>query len=186
MSKGTLEVIAGCMSCGKSEELIRRVKREEIAKKKVIVFKPAVDSRTDDCTVASRDGKSCGCMSLDVPEEALEPSAEARVVCFDEAQFFPSTLIAVTDQLVERGVRVIAAGLDTDFRGEAFETMALLMAKADKVTKLTAVCMRCGEPATRTQRLNNGEPVPYDAPRIVVGGDEMYEARCRDCHQVPR
>jgi thymidine kinase len=186
MPKGTLEVIAGCMSCGKSEELIRRVRREEIAKKTIIVFKPVVDNRTDGCTVASRDGKSCDCVSLVDPAEALERALGTHVVCFDEAQFFPTELAAVADELVDRGSRVIVAGLDTDFRGQPFETMALLMAKADKVTKLTAVCMRCGEPATRSQRLINGAPAPYDAPRIQVGGDELYEARCRDCHSVPR
>lgn len=189
--KGTLEVITGCMSCGKSEELIRRARREQIAKREVIIFKPAMDTRTDSATVASRDGKKIKAIALPDVSQALwlvtnkgESFTSPFVVCFDEAQFFQPELSQVVDSLVLNGYRVIVAGLDTDFRGEPFEQMANLLAKADRVDKLTAICMQCGGTATRTQRLINGAPAPYTAPRIQVGGDEMYEARCRDCHAI--
>jgi len=187
MEKGALEAIVGCMSCGKSEELIRRVKRAVIAKQSVIVFKPSRDARTDDVTIASRDGKRCDAVAIDQPREVLERlNGGHHVVGFDEAQFFGPDLVPVIDGLLDRGVRVIVSGLDTDFRGEPFGIVPHLMAVADSVTKLQAVCMRCGGQATRSQRLIDGRPAPFDAPTIQVGGDELYEARCRTCHEVPR
>ncbi|MDQ7815191.1 MAG: thymidine kinase [Patescibacteria group bacterium] len=179
MPKGSLEVIAGCMSCGKSEELIRRIKREVIAKREVMVFKPAVDKRTDAAVIASRDGKSYTAIAISDIEEILSCWNDSiQVVAFDEGQFFSEDLIRIVNTLVDRGARVLVAGLDTDFRGVPFETIARLMALADKVTKLTAVCMRCGGVATRSQRLvQSGE-------RVLVGGDKEYEARCRDCHEA--
>jgi thymidine kinase len=187
MEKGALEAIVGCMSCGKSEELIRRIKRAVIAKQSVIVFKPSLDSRTDEATIASRDGKQCAAVAIDKPSEVLERlNGGHQVVGFDEAQFFGPELVPVINQLLERGTRVIVSGLDTDFRGEPFGIVPQVLALADSVTKLTAVCMRCGGQATRSQRLICGQPAPYDAPTIQVGGDEAYEARCRDCHVVPR
>jgi len=187
MKKGVLEAIVGCMSCGKSEELIRRVKRAIIAKQSVIVFKPALDNRTDEVTIASRDGKRCDAIAIDRPSEILERlNGDHQVVGFDEVQFFGPELLPVVNALLERGTRVIVSGLDTDFRGEPFGIVPQLLALADSVTKLTAVCMRCGGIATRSQRLINGQPAPYDAPTILVGGDEAYEARCRDCHVVLR
>lgn len=187
MPKGTLEIIVGCMSSGKSEELIRRLKRAAIAKQPLIVFKPGMDERGGKQVISSRDGRLFDAIPIDDPQEVfghLQP--EHKVVALDEAQFMPESVLPVIQQLLDRGIRVLAAGLDTDFRGEPFGIVPLLMAEADSVTKLTAVCVCCGEPAIRTQRLIAGQPAPYDSPRIVVGGDEMYEARCRACHQVPQ
>ncbi len=185
--KGTLEGITGCMSCGKSEELMRRLRRAAIAKQSVLLFKPSLDNRTDETTVASRDGKRYDAIAVDRPSEVLERvNGGCQVVGFDEVQFFGPELLPVIDRLLERGTRVIVSGLDTDFRGEPFGIVPQLLALADDVTKFTAVCMRCGKPATRSQRLIDGQPAKYDAPTILVGGDESYEARCRSCHYVPR
>lgn len=184
---GTLEVIAGCMSSGKSEELIRRLKRATIAKQPVIVFKPGMDNRGEKLSIMSRDGRLYDAIPLETPDKAHDFIQDAHcVVAFDEAQFFSPELVPAVRALVARGLRVLIAGLDTDFRGEPFDVVAQLMAEADSVTKLTAVCMKCGAPAIRTQRLIVGQPAPYESPRIVVGGDEMYEARCRACHEVPQ
>lgn len=185
--KGTLEVIVGCMSSGKSEELIRRLKRATIARQSVVVFKPGVDSRGERLVIASRDGRLFDAIPIDEPQDIFNHlQEEHRVVAFDEAQFLTEQTLDVIRQLLNRGVRVLIAGLDTDFRGEPFGIIPQLMAEADSVTKLTAVCVCCTQPAIRTQRLIAGQPAPYDSPRIVVGGDEMYEARCRSCHEVPR
>lgn len=184
---GTLEVIVGCMSSGKSEELMRLIRRAIIAKQAVIVFKPAKDTRCGKQEIASRDGRTCEAIAIDGPRMAasyLKP--EHRVVAFEEAQFFSEELIQMVRDLVAQGKRVIISGLDTDFRGEAFEMLGRLMAEADRTTKLNAVCMKCGQTATRSQRFIDGQPAPYDAERYIVGGDEMYEARCRSCHEVPR
>lgn len=187
MSKGSLEVIVGCMSSGKSEELIRRLKRATIAKQPVIVFKPGIDSRGEKLVIASRDGRLFDAIPISNPREVFDHlKPEHKVVALDEAQFLPEDVMAVVQELIARGLRVLAAGLDTDFRGEPFGIVPELMAEADSVTKLTAVCVRCGEPAIRTQRLIGGQPAPYESPRIVVGGDELYEARCRACHEVPQ
>lgn len=187
MSKGSLEVIVGCMSSGKSEELIRRLKRATIAKQLVIVFKPGLDNRGEKLVIASRDGRLFDAIPIDNPREVFDHlKPEHKVVALDEAQFLPEDVMAVVQELIARGLRVLAAGLDTDFRGEPFGVVPELMAEADSVTKLTAVCVRCGQPAIRTQRLIAGQPAPYEAPRIVVGGDELYEARCRSCHEVPQ
>lgn len=183
---GSLEVIAGCMSSGKSEELIRRLKRATIAKQKVLVFKPQIDVRGEQSAIASRDGRMFEAIPINEPLDVFTHwQEECRVVAFDEAQFFTEQIMQVVRQLLDRGVRVLIAGLDTDFRGEPFGAMPQLMALADSVTKLNAVCVCCAQPAIRTQRLIDGQPAPYDSPRIVVGGDEMYEARCRKCHLVP-
>ncbi|MDD2786093.1 MAG: thymidine kinase [Patescibacteria group bacterium] len=187
MSKGTLEVIVGCMSSGKSEELIRRLKRATIAKQPVVVFKPGVDSRGEKLVIASRDGRLFDAIPIDEPQNVFDHLQDEHcVVAFDEAQFLPESTLDVIRRLLDKGVRVLIAGLDTDFRGEPFGVIPQLMAEADSVTKLTAVCVRCAQPAIRTQRLIDGQPAPYNSPRIVVGGDEMYEARCRSCHSVPR
>lgn len=187
MNRGILEVIVGCMSSGKSEELIRRLKRANIAGQTVAVFKPAMDNRGDHARITSRDGKLHEAIALESPAQALSfLNGGHHVVAFDEVQFFDAAILPLIRELVGRNLRVIAAGLDTDFRGEPFDQVARLMAEADSVTKLTAVCVRCGEPAIRTQRLIAGDPAPYNSPRIVVGGDELYEARCRTCHDVPK
>jgi len=185
---GWLEVIAGPMFSGKSEELIRRVKRVLIAGQQVRVFKPRLDDRYDASDVVSHDGER-------VRAEPVADSAELRqrlegvsvqVVAVDEAQFFDEGLPDLLEELAERGVRVIVAGLDQDFRGEPFGVMPVLLARAEFVEKLSAVCVRCGRAATRTQRLIDGKPARYDEPVILVGAAEAYEPRCRSCHEVPR
>lgn len=187
MNHGSLEVICGCMSSGKSEELIRRLRRATIAKQKVIVFKPGLDDRTEDTKIASRNGVLYEAIPInEINDINKHLTDDIKVIAFDEVQFFPEELIQFIRDLIASGRRVIAAGLDTDFRGQSFNIIAPLLAEADRVSKLDAVCMQCGGKATRSQRFINGKPAPYDAPQIVVGGDEMYEARCRTCHQIPK
>ncbi len=184
--KGTIEVIVGCMSSGKSEELIRRMRRASIAKLGTIVFKPAHDIRTDALTIASRDGATHHAVSVERSADILEcVRDEHRVVGIDEAQFFDEGIVRVAAALVDRGTRVIIVGLDTDYRGEPFGALPQLMAVADSVTKLQAVCMCCGAPANRTQ-ITVTPPSQDLGSSEFVGGDEKYEARCRDCHDVPR
>lgn len=184
---GSLEVICGSMFCGKTEELIRRLRRARIAKQKVQVFKPVIDNRYDHMKVTSHSGLDVDAFPVASSAEILEKlDSEATVIGVDEAQFFDDGVVDVVEDLANRGLRVIATGLDTDFRGEPFGCMPELMARAEKVDKLRAICMVCGEDATRTQRLVNGEPARYDDPIVVVGAQEMYEARCRRHHEVPR
>lgn len=186
MEAGTLEVIAGPMFSGKSEELIRRVRRAQIARQSVQVFSHALDTRYGNDQIRSHDGESLAAIpvggSADL-ERRVAP--DAAVVAVDEVQFMDGGIAQVAERLVARGVRVILAGLDTDFRGEPFGPMPELLARADALHKLEAVCVICGRPAHRTQRLVEGEPAPYDAPIILVGAHEVYEARCRACHEVP-
>ena len=184
---GWIEIICGSMFSGKTEEMIRRVRRARIAKQKVQVFKPALDNRYHAVQVASHNGLQWEAIPIGSAQEILERlEPDTTVVAVDEVQFFDSKLSAVCNELAARGLRVILAGLDTDFRGEPFGPMPLLMAEAEEVTKLQAICVVCGAPASRTQRLINGEPAAHDDPVILVGGSESYEARCRHCHQVPR
>ncbi|KPL78981.1 thymidine kinase [Ornatilinea apprima] len=184
---GSLEVICGSMFCGKTEELIRRLRRAVIARQKVQVFKPAIDRRYAEEKVASHAGMVFDAIPVGHSSEVLAHLLpETTVVGVDEAQFFDEGIVDVVSQLADQGVRVIAAGLDLDFRGEPFGCMPVLMAKAERVDKLHAICMVCGESATRTQRLVNGEPARYDDPVVIVGASEMYEARCRLHHIVPR
>ncbi len=185
---GWLEVIAGPMFSGKSEELIRRVKRVLIAGQRVRVFKPRLDDRYHATDVVSHDGKRVEAEPVAGSAELAERLAggDVQVVAVDEAQFFDEGLPQVLEELTGRGVRVIVAGLDMDFRGEPFGVMPTLMARAEFVEKLSAVCVRCGRAATRTQRLVNGKPARYDEPVILVGAAEAYEPRCRACHEVPR
>jgi thymidine kinase len=184
---GSVEVICGSMFCGKTEELIRRLRRARIAKQHVQVFKPVIDNRYDHKKVTSHSGLDVDAQPIDSSREILakmEPST--TVVGIDEAQFFDNDIVNVVETLAEQGVRVIITGLDMDFRGEPFGCMPDLMARAEKVEKLQAICMVCGGEASRTQRLVNGEPAHYDEPIVVVGAQELYEARCRQHHQVPR
>lgn len=184
---GSIEVVCGSMFSGKTEELIRRLRRATIAKQKVQVFKPALDVRFSAEKVTSHAGMAYAAMPLQAAadiEAALEP--DTTVVGIDEAQFFDAEIVPVVRRLADRGLRVIVAGLDQDFRGEPFGSMPILMALAETVEKLTAICMVCGEPATRTQRLVDGKPAHYNAPVVVVGAAELYEARCRLHHEVPR
>jgi thymidine kinase len=183
---GQVEVICGSMFSGKTEELIRRVRRAQIARQKVQVFKPSIDNRYGMERVSSHNGMHWDAIPVDRAERILELVEEdTDVVAIDEAQFFNWEIAHVCEVLADRGVRVIVAGLDMDFRGEPFGPMPLLMAQAEKVDKLQAICVRCGRPASRTQRLINGRPASVDDPVILVGASEVYEARCRHCHEVP-
>jgi thymidine kinase len=183
---GTLEVICGSMFSGKSEELIRRVRRAEIAKQKVQVFKPAVDNRYSDRSVASHSGLMRDAVPVRGAEQlAAAIRAETTVVAIDEVQFFDLSVADLCRRLADTGLRVIVAGLDQNFRGEPFGPMPRLMAEAEVVDKLQAICVVCGAPASRTQRLIDGNPACYDDPVILVGAS-VYEARCRHCHRVPR
>ena len=184
---GSVEVICGSMFCGKTEELIRRLKRAVIAKQKVQVFKPAIDRRYHDVKVTSHAGIDYDAIPIDSSTDILKYlQPDTTVVGIDEAQFLDDQIAPIVQQLASNGIRVIIAGLDTDFRGEPFGSMPILMAQAEKVDKLQAICMVCGEPGTRTQRLVNGKPAHYNDPIIIVGAAELYEARCRQHHQVPR
>ncbi|MGM0602162.1 MAG: thymidine kinase [Bacillota bacterium] len=186
-NSGWIEVITGPMYCGKSEELIRRIKRVKIAKQQVEVFKPALDNRYGKENVVSHSGHSIQAVPVDHPEEILKKiNSTADVVAVDEAQFFNEDLIEICEKLADTGLRIIIAGLDRDFRGEPFGPMPELMARAEYVDKLHAICIKCGEPASRTQRLIDGKPASYDDPVILVGAEEVYEARCRSCHEVRR
>ncbi|WP_022798131.1 thymidine kinase [Thermus islandicus] len=183
--QGWIEVIAGPMFSGKSEELIRRVRRALIARQRVLVFKPQLDRRYHESQVVSHDGKRVEALPVESAAEMeawLDPLPE--VVAVDEVQFLDPGCVSLAERLARMGVRVILAGLDLDFRGEPFGIMPELLARAEFVDKLTAICARCGAPATRTQRLVNGSPARYNDPVILVGAWEHYEPRCRACHQV--
>ncbi|MGM0748037.1 MAG: thymidine kinase [Bacillota bacterium] len=183
---GWLELICGSMFSGKSEELIRRVKRATYAKQEVRVFKPAIDNRYSEEAVVSHNGTSMTSYVIAAPAEIWNHISETTdVIAVDEVQFFDRMIIEVLSSLADKGYRVIAAGLDMDFRGEPFGVVPDLMAMAETVTKLQAVCSVCGSPASRTQRLINGKPASYDDPIILVGASESYEARCRHHHEVP-
>jgi thymidine kinase len=182
---GYIEVISGCMFAGKTEELIRRIKTLEFAKKNVLVFKPAIDNRYSNTKVVSHAGSSVESIVVPDARSILDfVKDDTDVVAIDEIQFFDEDVLLVCDYLAKKGLRVMAAGLDTDFRAEPFGVMPRLITDAEFVTKLTAVCMKCGAPATRTQRLVNGKPAQYSDPIIMVGAAEAYEARCRHCHEV--
>ena len=187
-SGGWIEVIAGVMFSGKSEELMRRVRRATIARKRVQVFKSHLDDRYAGLyNVSSHDGRDLEATPVDSSRQIaqqLEPTAQ--VVAVDEVQFLDAGIIALATALAERGRRVILAGVDTDFRGEPFGAMPQLMAVAELVTKLHAICVLCGNPASRNQRLIDGKPARWDSPTIMVGAAQAYEARCRACHRVIR
>ena len=187
-SGGWIEVIAGVMFSGKSEELLRRLRRASIARKRVQLFKSHLDDRYAGLyAVSSHDGRSASAIPVDSSSQiALRLDPAAQVVAIDEAQFLDCGVVELATSLAERGRRVILAGTDTDFRGEPFGPMAQLMAVAEVVDKLHAICVLCGAPASRNQRLIGGRPAPYDSPTIMVGAADSYEARCRACHQVPR
>ncbi|HEX7005125.1 MAG TPA: thymidine kinase [Trueperaceae bacterium] len=183
---GRLEAIVGPMFSGKSEELIRRVNRALIAKQEVQVFKPAIDDRYDARSVASHTGRKMEAVPVeDVAAVRAALRDEVQVVAFDECQFFGPEVVDLSLELADAGRRVIVAGLDLDFRGEPFGAMPQLLAHAELVEKLTAIC-RCGRQATRTQRLIGGSPAHFDDPVILVGASERYEPRCRECHVVLR
>jgi thymidine kinase len=185
-STGSIEVITGSMFCGKTDELIRRLRRATIARQKVQVFKPVIDTRYAIEKVTSHAGSEFDALPVQSARELVERlEKDTTVVGIDEAQFFDDEIIPITQKLADQGLRVIVAGLDTDFRGEPFGPLPFLMAKAEVVDKLHAICMVCGEAASRTQRLVNGKPANYHDPVVIVGAAELYEARCRQHHEVP-
>jgi thymidine kinase len=186
-SGGWIEIICGSMFSGKTEELIRRIKRATIARQLVQVFKPALDNRYSEEQVASHAGSFFNAIPVsNVAQMRQLLNLEAEVIGIDEAQFFDSDLVAFCREVANAGRRVIVAGLDLDFRGEPFGPMPYLMAEAEQVDKLHAICLVCGAPASRTQRLINGQPASYNDPIILVGATENYEARCRRHQIVPR
>lgn len=183
---GWIEFICGSMFSGKSEELIRRIKRARYAKLKVQTFKPVIDDRYSDIAVVSHSGSQADAEPVRTSNEILEKvHPDTDVVAIDEIQFFDQGIVDVCNKLADKGKRVICAGLDLDFRGESFGPSPELLARAEFITKLQAICIKCGGPASRTQRLINNEPANYDDPIIKVGAAESYEARCRHCHEVP-
>ena len=184
---GWIEVVSGVMFSGKSEELLRRVRRALIAKKRVQVFKSHLDDRYGSVfTISSHDGHEAEAIPVSNSTQIAEAVKEdVEVVAIDEAQFLDQGVVNVANALADRGVRVIVAGTDMDFRGEPFGPIPQLLAIAEKVDKLHAICVRCGDLATRNQRLLDGKPAPAEGPTIQVGGAESYEARCRRCHEVP-
>lgn len=185
---GWIEIICGSMFSGKTEELLRRIRRAEIAKKRVLVFKPQIDTRFGQERVSAHSNTG-STEAIPVASAAeiydLAQQQDAEVIAIDEVQFFDWTIAEVCTALADQGKRVVAAGLDQDFRGEPFGPMPLLMALAEQVDKLQAICVVCGNAASRTQRLIDQRPARYDDPIILVGGSESYEARCRKCHEVP-
>jgi len=185
---GWIEVITGVMFSGKSEELIRRVRRSIIARRTVQVFKSHLDARYAGLySVSTHDGRELEATPVDSAAEIFRlVRPDTEVVAIDEAQFLDPEIVMVASALAARGVQVLLAGTDTNFRGEAFGPMGELLAIAESVDKLQAICVICGDLATRNQRLMDGKPARYDAPTIFVGGRESYEARCRHCHRVPR
>ena len=184
---GSVEVVCGSMFSGKTEEMIRRLRRAVIAKQKVQVFKPVIDTRYNATKVTSHAGLDFEAIPIKDSSEIIKNIKEdTTVVGIDEAQFFDEGIINVIEGLAENGMRVIVTGLDMDFRGEPFGCIPELLARADKIDKLQAICMKCGGPANRTQRLVDGKPAHYHDPIVIVGASEMYEARCRAHHEVPR
>lgn len=187
---GKLEVICGSMFSGKSEELMFRLRRAEYAKKKVLTIKHEIDNRKSYSCIVSHDGCKREAYPLGNCEDSIQTildlSNDMDVVGIDEIQFFPSISVDIIRELVANKKRVIVAGLDLDFRGEPFGIVPHLMALADEVSKLRAICMVCGDEANFSQRLINGQPAKYDDPTILVGGEECYEPRCRRCFCMER
>ncbi|MCB0731913.1 MAG: thymidine kinase [Ignavibacteriae bacterium] len=176
---GWIEVIAGCMFSGKTEELIRRLRRAKIAKLNVMIFKPKIDDRYSKLEIVSHSEQSLPSTIIDTPKEILELSKDSQVVGIDEAQFFTPDLVDVCNELANNGKRVIVAGLDQDYRGIPFEPIPQLLAHAEYITKTLAICVNCGNPADKTQRTIKTKD------RVVVGASDSYEARCRKCHYIP-
>lgn len=182
---GWIEVICGPMFAGKSEEVIRRVKRLEYAKKNALVFKPKIDNRYSDSEIVSHSKLKTKSINIVKARDVLEyVDDKTDAVVIDEVQFLDDEIIQVIDELANRGIRVIVAGLDLDFKGEPFSNMPKILAMAEDITKLTAICVKCGAPATRTQRIVNGKPAKKSDPIVIVGASECYEPRCRHCHEV--
>jgi thymidine kinase len=184
---GWIEVICGPMFAGKTEELLRRVKRLEYAKKNIVVFKPLIDDRYSESEVVSHNNNRTKSVNISEAKQIFNYiDSKTDVVVIDEIQFLDEEAVLICEYLASTGIRVIVSGLDKDFRGEPFSFMPELLAIAEYVTKLTAICVLCGKPATRTQRIVNGKPARYVDPIVLIGAEESYEARCRSCHKVYR
>ena len=185
VNHGYIETVIGPMYSGKSEELIRRLKRAKIAKQNVIVFKPGIDDRYSKDDVVSHSGYAINAVAIQKSSQIYDYiQNDTQVVGIDEVQFFDDEIVDIAIDLANKGIRVIAAGLDMDFKGEPFGPTPRLLAVAEFVDKIQAICSVCGQPATRSQRLIDGKPAKYDEPIIQVGAVESYEARCRKCHVV--
>jgi thymidine kinase len=185
-TNGWIEVVTGSMFSGKTEELLRRIRRATIAKQHVQVFKPKLDHRYGTNKVTSHAGANFTATPVENSAEILETlDSETTVVAVDEAQFFDAELTKVCTILADKGIRVIVAGLDQDFRGDPFGPMPIILSLAEQVSKLHAICVVCGKDASRTQRMIDGRPAYFEEPTVVVGGSESYEARCRTHHDVP-
>lgn len=176
---GWIEVICGSMFSGKTEELIRRIHRVEYARQKILVVKPAIDNRYDEQKIVSHSQLQAPSIPISQASEIYEHlTDDTEVVAIDEAQFFDESLVGICNDLADRGIRVIVAGLDQDYKGNPFGCMPALLAVAEYVTKSLAICLKCGNPANRTQR------TVHSSEQILVGSGEIYEARCRNCHEV--
>ena len=183
--EGWIEVICGCMFAGKTEELIRRINVLSYARKNILVFKPKIDDRYSTTEIASHAGSKVPCIVISEAKEILDHvNYDTDVVAIDEVQFFDEDVVDICEYLADSGLRVMVAGLDKDFRGEPFGVLPDLLTRAEFVTKLTAVCAKCGAPATRTQRIINGKPASFKDPIVLVGAKEAYEPRCRHCHEI--
>ena len=185
---GWIECICGSMFSGKSEELLRRIKRGVIAKQKVLLFKPSIDNRYYENRVSTHNGNSYDSISIEKSSDILNFVKDTNydIIGIDEIQFFDNDIVKIINKLADDGIRVIVAGLDMDFKAEPFHPMPEIMAISEMVTKLHAVCNKCGKEASRSQRLINGKPAKYDDPIVVIGASESYEARCRHCHEIER
>ncbi|MDO4813956.1 MAG: thymidine kinase [Gemella sp.] len=183
---GWIECICGSMFSGKSEELLRRIRRGLIANQKVLVFKPSIDIRYHVDKVTSHNGTSYESTAISKPREIYDyiKNEKYDIIGIDEIQFFDDSIVEVIQKLADSGIRVIVAGLDMDFRAEPFHPMPEIMAVSEIVTKLHAVCSRCGGEAYVSQRLIDGRPANYDDPIVIIGASESYEARCRHCHEI--
>ncbi len=183
---GWIEVITGPMFAGKTEELIRRIKRLEYANRNIVVFKPAIDNRYAENEVVSHNNSRTRSIAISKASEMMQYiQKDTDVIAIDEIQFLDEEAVDICEALADQGKRVIVSGLDRDFRGEPFSFMPKLLSLAEYVTKLSAICVKCHTPATRTQRIIDGNPAKYNDPIILVGAKDSYEARCRDCHEVP-
>ncbi|MBP5301439.1 MAG: thymidine kinase [Bacilli bacterium] len=184
---GSIEIIVGPMFAGKSEEILRRIRRLKYAKKKYLVFKPKIDNRYEENKIVSHIKNEADAISIKQANEILKfLNDDIDAVIIDEVQFFDENIIEICENLANDGKRVIVSGLDMDFRGEAFKITSILLCKAEVITKLTAICLKCGNPATRSQRIINGQIAKYSDPIICVGASEKYEPRCRKCHIIIR
>ena len=177
---GWIEVITGCMFSGKTEELIRRLRRAQIAKQKVKIFKPKIDARYSDNSIVSHNEQSLPSILIEDINEVLKYSDDAQVIGIDEAQFFNEEIVSICNSLASQGKRVIVSGLDQDYTGKPFEPVPQLLAIAEYITKQHAICVVCGNPADKTQRKTS------ESERVIVGAADIYEARCRKCHYIPK